>query len=117
MNEELKALQEKLADFAKERDWDQFHSLKNLSMAMSVECSELMEIFQWKNSDITKEDLPTEKIQDIEDELIDIFIYWLRLTDKLNMNIEKSFERKFGENCKKYPAEQVRGSSKKYNEY
>lgn len=117
MNEELKKVQERLANFAKERDWDQFHSLKNLTMAISVECSELMEIFQWKDTSTKREDFSSEKQESIEDELIDIFIYWLRLTDKFDVDIEKAFERKFGENCKKYPADQVRGSSKKYTEY
>lgn len=114
---DLKKYQERLANFAKERDWDQFHSIKNLSMALSVEASELMEHFQWSKEDFCIEDLSLEKRQRVEDELIDIFIYWVRLTDKMNLSFEEAFERKFGENCKKYPADKVRGKSKKYDEY
>ncbi len=117
MNRELSEVQKRLANFAKERDWDQFHSLKNLSMAMSVECSELMEILQWGDQSISRTDLSKEKQIEFENELIDIFIYWLRIADKFEMNIEEAFERKFGENCKKYPADKVRGNSKKYTEY
>lgn len=114
---DLVTYQKRLASFAEERDWDQFHSLKNLSMALSVETSELMEHFQWLESKTSIDDLPSEKKQKIEDELIDIFIYWVRLTDKMNISFEEAFERKFGENCKKYPADKVRGQSKKYDEY
>lgn len=117
MNKEFKILQDRLANFAKERDWDQFHSLKNLCMALSVECSELMEILQWESGEVVRKDLDEKKQIDFENELIDIFIYWLRLTYKFNVDIEQAFERKFGENCKKYPSEKVRGSSKKYTEY
>jgi dCTP diphosphatase len=117
VNKELNEVQKKLAIFAKERDWDQFHSLKNLTMAMSVECSELMEILQWSEGATTRADLDEEKQKAFENELIDIFIYWLRISDKFEMNIEEAFERKFKENCKKYPADKVRGSSKKYTEY
>lgn len=114
---ELKTYQEKLAHFAQERDWDQFHSIKNLSMALSVEASELMEHFQWAKDDQPFSQLSAEKQEKVEDELIDIFIYWVRLTDKVGLDFNQAFERKFGENCKKYPADIVRGKSKKYDEY
>ena len=114
---DLKSYQEKLSKFAKERDWDQFHSIKNLSMALSVEASELLEHFQWANDETKVEDLDEQKRQKVEDELIDIFIYWVRLTDKMNLSFENAFERKFKENCEKYPADKVKGKSKKYNEY
>ena len=117
LNKSLKSFQEKVAGFAKERDWDQFHSIKNLSMALNVEASELLEIFQWEEGAVGLEDFSAEKRMKVEDEMVDIFIYWLRLTDKMNMDIDTAFERKFLENQKKYPAEVVRGSSKKYDEY
>jgi NTP pyrophosphatase (non-canonical NTP hydrolase) len=114
---DLKNYQKKLADFAKEREWDQFHSIKNLSMALSVEASELLEHFQWSKGEIVADDLTEEKRKKVEDELIDIFIYWVRLTDKMGLSFEQAFERKFKENCEKYPADKVKGKSKKYNEY
>ncbi len=117
INETIKKYQNKVAEFARERDWDQFHTIKNLSMALSVECSELMEHFQWDLDKNNADDLSPKKKQEVEDELIDIFIYWLRITDKMDINLEEAFERKFRENIEKYPADKVRGSSKKYNEY
>ncbi|MCR9205718.1 MAG: nucleotide pyrophosphohydrolase [Halobacteriovoraceae bacterium] len=117
LNKEIKKYQDKVQAFADERDWDQFHTLKNLTMAMSVECSELMEHFQWVKSSLKKEDLNAKKIEKVEEEMIDVFIYWMRIADKLDLDIEKSFESKFKKNQEKYPAEIVRGSHKKYNEY
>jgi dCTP diphosphatase len=117
INEAIKKYQNKVAEFARERDWDQFHTIKNLSMALSVECSELMEHFQWDLDKTNTDDLNPKKKQEVEDELIDIFIYWLRITDKMDLNVEEAFERKFRGNIEKYPADKVRGSSKKYNEY
>ena len=114
---DLSAFQEKLANFAKERDWDQFHSIKNLSMALAVETSELMEHFQWLKDSTDFNDLSPEKRQKVEDEMIDIFIYWVRLTDKMGLDFEQAFERKFKENCLKYPVDLVKGKSKKYDEY
>ena len=117
LNESLKPFQDRVAQFAKDRDWDQFHSIKNLSMALGVECSELMEHFQWEPEERKLNDFSEEKKQKISDEMIDIFIYWLRLSTKMELNIDEAFERKFTENKKKYPAQLVKGSSKKYNEY
>ncbi len=117
LNSALKEYQERVANFAKERDWDQFHSIKNLSMALGVECSELMEHFQWAKEGDSFDLLSEEKKERVADEMIDIFIYWLRLTTKMNLDIDKAFERKFTENQKKYPADRVKGSSKKYDEY
>ncbi|MCF8058611.1 MAG: nucleotide pyrophosphohydrolase [Bacteriovoracaceae bacterium] len=114
LNQSIRKYQDRVASFAKERDWDKFHTIKNLSMALSVECSELMEHFQW---DIEGSSLSVEKKGLVEDELIDIFIYWMRLADKMDLDIESVFERKFLENNEKYPADIVRGSSKKYTEY
>jgi NTP pyrophosphatase (non-canonical NTP hydrolase) len=117
LNKELKKYQKRVKEFAVQRDWEQFHNPKNLSSALSVEASELMEIYQWEKGEDTrafKSDIQRKKV---EDELIDIFIYWLRISDELGIDIEKSFESKFVENQKKYPADMVRGSSKKYTEY
>lgn len=116
MNTEIRKYQEIVREFAQERDWDQFHSPKNLAMALSVEVSELMEHFQWIKSEDSENLTPEKKLQ-VANEMVDIIIYWLRLADKLNINFEESFERKFKENIEKYPVDLVKGSSKKYNEY
>ena len=93
----------------KARDWEQFHSPKNLSMALSVEASELVEIFQWlKESDLKKVD--KEKVAD---EIADIFFYLVRISQKMNIDIEKSFHKKMIKNIKKYPAKLSKGKSDK----
>lgn len=117
LNKELGKFQNIVSDFAKERDWEQFHTIKNLAMALSVEVSELGEIFQWARDEKEIESLLNKKKVAVEDEMIDIFIYWLRIATKMDLDIEKSFERKFKANVEKYPADKVRGNSKKYSEY
>ena len=97
--------------FVEERDWDQFHSPKNLSMALSVEASELVEIYQWQKEDDYKTD--DVKIKDaVKDELVDIFFYLMRICHKTNIDLEKSFYEKMEKNRKKYPIEKYKGKSK-----
>lgn len=112
----LRELTEELAAFARERDWDQFHSPKNLAMALSVEASELVEIYQW----MTQEESAApsaEKRARIEEEVADIFIYLLRLADKAGVDLLPAVTRKIAANHRKYPADKVRGRSEKYTEY
>jgi NTP pyrophosphatase (non-canonical NTP hydrolase) len=105
----LKKINQRIQNFVKERDWDQFHSPKNLSMALSVEASELVEIFQWlKENDFKKVD--KEKVAD---EIADILFYLLRISQKMNINIEKSFYAKLKKNIIKYPVSLSKGSSRK----
>ena len=97
--------------FVEERDWDQFHSPKNLSMALSVEASELVEIYQWQKEDDYKTD--DVKIKDaVKDELVDIFFYLMRMCHKTNIDLEKSFYEKMEKNRKKYPIKKYKGKSK-----
>lgn len=113
---ELEELRIRIADFARERDWDQFHSPKNLSMALIVEAGELLEHFQWlKQSE--SYDLPKDKLQAVEEELADIFVYLVRIADRLGIDLISATNRKIKSNEAKYPADLVRGSSRKYNEY
>ena len=112
----IEELQNKIASFAKERDWEQFHTPKNLACALSVESSELLEIFQWMNRN-EEENLSFETKQRISEEISDIFVYLVRLADVLNIDLEKSITQKMQQNAEKYPADKVRGSSKKYTEY
>ena len=116
MNDELITLRNSLRKFSEERDWDQFHSPKNLSMALIVEASELIEHFQWLTEQQSI-DLSVEKHQDIEEEIADIFIYLIRISDKLDVDLIKAANKKIEKNKLKYPADQVKGSSKKYTEY
>ncbi|HLE10801.1 MAG: nucleotide pyrophosphohydrolase [Bdellovibrionales bacterium RIFOXYD12_FULL_39_22] len=115
---DIEKLKEKIAHFAQERDWQQFHNPKNLAMALTVESSELMEIFQWLNLEEAAKicDDPNKKIE-IEDELSDILVYVVRLAGVLNVNLPNAIEKKMKKNALKYPAELVKGSAKKYSEY
>ncbi len=112
-SDELEVLKEKLRRFALERDWDKFHSPKNLSMAL---VAEVAEHFQWLTEEQSAQ-LPPEKLAEVEQELADILIYLIRLADKLGVNLLQATEKKIALNEKKYPVDKVRGSSKKYLEY
>ena len=111
--EELKI---KLREFAQERDWEQFHSPKNLSMALSVEASELVEHFQWMTEEQSA-DLQPNRHAAVAFELADIFIFLLRLSDQLDVDLMEITKRKIELNNKRYPIDKVKGSSKKYDEY
>ncbi len=106
----------KLRAFAKERDWERFHSPKNLAMALSVEVSEIVELFQWMTEEQSKK-LSPEKIQKLKEEIGDVMIYLTKLADKFGINLVDAAKKKLEINEKKYPAEVVRGKSKKYDEY
>ncbi len=109
-------LKQTLRDFANERDWDQFHSPKNLSMALSVEVAELVEHFQWL-TESASHSLPAEVKTAVAEELADIQIYLIRLVDKLDVNLEAAIDTKLAANARKYPVEKVRGNAAKYTTY
>ena len=109
-------LRNKLRKFVAERDWDQFHSPKNLATALSVEAAELLEHFQWL-SDAESAGLPPEKRAQVRDELADVLIYLVRLADKLDVDLLAAVDAKMAKNALKYPADKVRGSMKKYSDY
>ena len=112
----IKLIQSRLKKFAEDRDWEQFHSPKNITMALSVEVAELVEIFQWSNSGGLDEiNDPNIKVQ-IEKEIADIFNYLLKLTDMLDIDLEKAALNKIEENDAKYPVEKFKGISKKYSD-
>lgn len=114
--EALEQIKARLREFAAERDWDQFHSPKNLAMALIVEAAELVEHFQWLKGEKSAT-LPPAKLAEVEQELADIQIYLIRMADKLNVDLMQAVASKMELNEKKYPADKTRGSSKKYNEY
>jgi dCTP diphosphatase len=105
-----------LRKFASDRDWDQFHSPKNLTMALSVEVAELMEHFQWLSEQQSAE-LDAKTKAAIVDEIADIQVYLVRLADKLGVDILQAVEQKMQKNEEKYPVDKVKGSAKKYTEY
>lgn len=114
---DVEKLDQEIETFISERDWDKFHSVKNLSMALSVECSELLEIFQWMSEEDSNEIQKNPKIQtQVEDELADIFYFLTRLVNKTGIDLEAAVERKLQKNREKYPVDKARGNSKKYNE-
>ena len=106
-----------LRSFAAERDWDQFHTPKNLATSISVEAAELLELFQWSRGQKGWEDVTDPSIRArIEDELADILLYLIRFADKSGIDLEAIAERKIALNRAKYPPEKFRGSDRKYDE-
>jgi dCTP diphosphatase len=112
----LTELQRRVAAFAAARDWDQFHSPKNLAMALSVEASELLEEFQWLTEDQSRH-LAPDRRERVRLEMADVLIYLLRLADKLDVDLPRAAIDKIALNEQKYPADRVRGDSRKYTEY
>ena len=113
---EIKKLKNLIKTFTQEREWEKFHSPKNLSIALTKECSEIMEIFQWMNEEESY-NLTEIKLVELKDEIGDVLIYLLNLCDKFNIDPIQSAKEKIKKNIEKYPKEIVKGSSKKYNEY
>jgi len=109
-------LRDRLRRFVAERDWDQFHSPKNLAMALSVEAAELVEQFQWLTEEQSQR-LAPEKLEAVRDEMADVLVYLVRLADKLDVDLMAAAARKIEKNALKYPADKVRGSMKKYSDY
>ncbi len=115
---DIKSTQKRIHAFADERNWDQFHNPKNLAMALSVECSELVEVFQWlSHEEASNIKHDPDKMNQISDEIADVTVYLLRLADKLGVDIEKAIDSKMKKNERKYPVEKVHGSAKKYTGY
>ena len=115
MSNEIEALQAQLRDFAQARDWDQFHSPKNLACALSVEVSELLEHFQWLTEEQSR-NLAAETHAKVAEELADVLLYALQLADKLNVDPLEAARSKLSLNELKYPADRARGRSTKYTE-
>lgn len=112
---DLGHLSARLAEFARERDWERFHSPKNLTSALAVEVAELLELFQWLNEKQSSDPAPALR-QRAAEELADVFIYTVRLADRLGVDLESAVEEKLTLNAAKYPAQKCRGNSKKYTE-
>ena len=111
----IKQIQEQLSEFASDRDWEQFHTPKNLTMALSVEASELVEIFQWLTPEQSS-NLNDKQMNAVNEEVADVAIYLLRLCDVLGINLSDVVENKIKVNGDKYPVDLSKGNAKKYNQ-
>ena len=114
---QLQEIKDRVLAFARERDWEQFHSPKNLSMAISAEAAELMEHFLWQSPEQSRTDMEVEKLRKkVEEELADIFIFAIEFANISGMDIAEIIEAKMRRNADKYPVEKAKGRSDKYTE-
>lgn len=115
MSTDIESLRVALRDFAAERDWDQFHSPKNLATALAVEAAEILEHFQWLTEEQSRS-LPDSKRDEAADELADVLLYLVRLADKLDIDLMSAATAKLSKNAEKYPLAKSKGRSTKYTE-
>lgn len=113
---DVTALQAALARFAAERDWERFHSPKNLAMALAAEVGELLELFQWQTEAASSELARTPgSARAVRDELADVLLYLVRLADVLGVDLDEACRIKIAANARKYPVERARGRADKYD--
>jgi dCTP diphosphatase len=112
----VKDLGDAIKAFIEERDWEQFHSPKNLAMALSVEVSEVVEHFQWLTQEQSR-NLPADKLAEVREEIGDVMIYLTELADKLGIDPVEAARAKLRINEEKYPADLFKGKASKYTEY
>ncbi|OMF72490.1 nucleotide pyrophosphohydrolase [Paenibacillus peoriae] len=108
----MEELIEKIIAFREERDWRQFHNPKDLTISLNLEASELLELFQWKNSETAVE----ENYEKMKDEIADVIIYSLMLCHDLNIDVDSAIRNKIQKNADKYPIEKSYGLNKKYTD-
>ena len=112
---EIERLREQLRDFAAARDWDQFHSPKNLAMALAAEAGELLENFQWLTEEQSRKPAP-ETLAAASGEIADVLLYLIRLSDKLGIDPIAAAQAKIVANAEKYPVDKARGNARKYTD-
>jgi dCTP diphosphatase len=112
---EIDAIRDELRQFAVERQWDQFHSPRNLAAALAVESAELLEHFQWL-TDTDSANLSADTRDKVILEMADVFLYLVRLADKLDTNLIEAARRKLSINARKYPISLAKGNAKKYTD-
>ena len=100
---------ERIRKFTADRDWDQFHTPANLAKSISIEANELLECFQWSDTDYDMEE--------VKDELADVIVYCIDMLDKLGLDADEIINRKMSKNEAKYPVEKAKGNATKYNRY
>ncbi len=113
---DLELLRQQVAAFAQDRDWDQFHSVRNLILALVGEVGELSEIVQWVSDDKIDELLKSGGRERLAQELADVLIYLVRVADKSGVDLANAVSEKLAENDAKYPRDKARGNAKKYTE-
>jgi NTP pyrophosphatase (non-canonical NTP hydrolase) len=106
---DFEQIYEALIKFRNERDWEQFHNPKDLSLAISIEASELLELFLWKKAE-------EANLEKIKDELADVFSFAFLLADKYKLDVKEIILEKIAKNAQKYPVDKAKGNAKKYNE-
>lgn len=117
MTKDLKALTQALVKFRDERDWSQFHTLRNLIVSLNLEAAELLELTQWKDDQGISDMLADEgKQEDLRDECADILLYLLLIAEKAGFDLTEAAGDKLRKNARKYPVEKCFGSSRKYTE-
>lgn len=109
---ELEQLREKILQFRDERNWQQFHNPKDLALSLSLEASELLELFQWKSS----EEAVEKNLDKMKDELADVLIYAILFANELNLDVEEIIAKKIKKNNEKYPVKLSKNSKQKYSE-
>lgn len=110
-------LQKKIADFRDRRDWKQFHNPKDLSISLLLEAAELLEHFQWESPEEMAKLIKSDKLNDVKEELADVYYWVLLIANDLNIDLEEALLAKMKQNEEKYPIDKARGSHKKYNEF
>jgi dCTP diphosphatase len=115
MDKNFKNLYQKILEFRDDRDWEKYHDPKNLSQAISIEASELQEIFLWKTNDESR-NLTDNEIQNVKEELADVFIFMMYMCNEFDVDLLEEVKKKLTKNGRKYPVEKAIGSSKKYTE-
>lgn len=113
----IEQLKQEVKKYCEDRDWDQFHSPKELAIGASTEANELLQVFRFKTEQDMKEIMNSDKLENIQEELADIMFFVLRFAQMNNIDLSVAFNKKMEKNNKKYPVEKVRGKNKKYNEY
>ena len=108
-------LAQMIAEFVRERDWDKFHTPKNLAMGLVIESAEVMELFQWLTPEESS-NLSEAKLDALADELADVNIYLLRLASRFAIDLDQATRRKIQKNAEKYPVDKAKGVAKKYYE-
>lgn len=114
---QIQEIKDRVLAFAKERDWEQFHSPKNLSMAIAAEAAELMEHFLWQGTEASHDDMEADQLRaKVEEELADVFIFAIEFANVTGIDIAAIIETKMKRNAEKYPVEKAKGRSVKYTE-
>ena len=116
MAKTIEDLQQKVAKFRDDRSWKQFHGPKELAVSITIEAAELLECFQWKSADDIQKYITSEKVIEVKEEMADVLIYLLNLSDVLGINLLDEANKKLEKNATKYPIKKAKGSSKKYTE-